>query len=115
MNEKLTILPPSANWSTFKEYQELLDYLWKSLKLKEKNEGNWEYMNFTSYSSTWDLVLDDSVVASVYITMDENDYEKIVDFTLVLKDDTYYEVQEIKALLTKLKNNYQLVITQQLS
>lgn len=113
MQEQLVILPESLDWDIFDKRKELLDFLWKNLKLKEKNEGDWQYMNFYTGMSTWELSLDDgSCGASVCVITSEEDDEQITDFTIALKDSSIYNLQLIKELIHKLKKDFKLELSQ---
>lgn len=109
MQEKLNVAPVMNSWSEFEKHSELLEFLWQSLKLKESGEGGWEYLNFSSNLSTWDLPIDDgSIGVSISVTTSSEDDEKITSFTIALKDKSIYELFEINQFLLKLKSNYDL-------
>ena len=110
MNYKFTIKPNDASWKVYKQHKNLIDFIWENCGLKENDEGEWSYMNFTSNSSIWEFDIDDDTVGAV-ISIEYLDAkcEKIRDFNISINKQIY-DQDIIQILLTKFKTLFSLKI-----
>jgi len=97
---KLNLVPKNKKWRDFGQSNELFDYLWAFLKLKEHG-GKWKYLKPTLGCSIWEL---DG--ASVYIFLDEKNL--IAEFVINRDFESESEI-EIQQLLKTLEQEFHLM------
>lgn len=71
---------PNQGWQAFKQTDALVEFLWQTLKLKEKNQGPWSYLSFTPSSSCWELNINDALFVIVSLQFDDNEKARELDF-----------------------------------
>ena len=99
-------MKPIDGWEDFELREELEDYLWGSLKLRQNKEGDWSYMSFTSLSSTWELVINGKMLAT--IMLESGDDEKIINLSISVCDDDMFSSNYLNFIVDELSSNFQI-------
>ena len=97
---------PVGGWEGFELHEELEDYLWGSLKLRENKEGDWSYMSFTSLSSTWELVVNDKMLATVMLESGED--EKTTNLSISVCNEDMLSSNYLKFIVDGLSSTFQI-------
>lgn len=99
-------MKPTDGWEHFERHEELEDFLWGALKLRENNEGEWAYMSFTSISSTWELAVDGEVLATVMLECRKD--EKVENLSISICNYELLSSNYIKPILDELSDIYHI-------
>lgn len=102
-------MKPIGGWENFELHEELEDYLWGALKLRENEEGEWSYMSFTSLSSTWELVVNDNMLATVMLECGED--EKVKSLSFSVYDGDMFSSNYLKYIVDGLSSIFQIKST----
>ncbi|MCS4309656.1 putative membrane-anchored protein [Rheinheimera pacifica] len=99
-------MKPTGGWKEFERHEELENFLWDALKLREKNEGEWAYMSFTSSSSIWELVIDDEDLATVMLEYKSD--ETVEALSIAICRDSLLSSNYIKPVIEGLNDCFNI-------
>ncbi|MDR7123100.1 hypothetical protein [Rheinheimera soli] len=99
-------MKPIGGWENFELHDDLGSFLWKELKLRENNEGEWAYMSFTSFSSIWELVVNAELLATIILECGED--EKVHLLTISVIRDDLLSSDYFKPIIDTLINDFNI-------